>query len=548
MKPKKAVSNDNFIVQGSILAIAGIIVRIIGLLYRVPLTNIIGNSGIGVYSTAYSIYNILLIISSYTLPLAVSKLIAERIARGEYKNSRRLLIASCVFALISGGIFGSVCYFGADYFSELMHMPQAELAIKTMAPTIFVMAFLGVLRGYFQGHNTMVPTALSQIFEQIINAAVSLIAGWLMFKTGLGLDVEYGLTNYYSSSYGAAGGTIGTGAGAFAAFIFCLAVYYLRKNRIDRLVASDRSKKQESYGYIMKVITMTIFPVLISTTIFSISTIIDQAIYAAYMNTDYTDIWGAYSGKYTLMINLPVSIASSLGAAVIPALASAVQKGTKSEIVSKASMAVRFNMVIAIPAAVGLAVLSGPVFNMLFTGGNDQAIDMMIIGSSAIVFIALATIMNSVLQGTSNIWLPVRNAIISIVFHTIILAIFLWVFDMGINGVIFANILFYIFICLLNYKCLKRKLDYMQEIKKTFVCPLIASAVMGIIAYFVNNTIYNLCSSYIVSVLVAICVSVVVYFIVLILSKGIDEVDLIKMPFGRTIVSVAKTLHLISRV
>ena len=173
---KKAKRAADFVIQGSILAMAGILVRIIGMLYRMPLNDIIGKQGNGYYTSAYNVYNILLILSSYSMPVAISKMISSRLARGEYENCRRILKAGLIYATIAGGIAGCALWFGADLFADLMKTPFSSYALKTLAPTIWIMAYLGVLRGYFQGTGTMVPTALSQIMEQVVNAIVSVVA------------------------------------------------------------------------------------------------------------------------------------------------------------------------------------------------------------------------------------------------------------------------------------------------------------------------------------------------------------------------------------
>lgn len=230
----------NFVVQGSILAAAGILVRIIGLFYRIPLMGIIDDRGNGYYTSAYSIYSILLIISSYSLPTAVSKMVSARIARGQYKSSVRILKASMVYAMAAGGLAAAVMWFGADFFAGAMQMPYSRYALRTLAPTIWIMAFLGVLRGYFQGTGTMVPTAVSQIIEQIVNAAVSIGAAWFLFQEGLKANLVRGDTEY-SYAFGAAGGTIGTGAGALAALAFCAFLMFNYRRTLRRQCRKDQT-------------------------------------------------------------------------------------------------------------------------------------------------------------------------------------------------------------------------------------------------------------------------------------------------------------------
>ena len=173
---------NNFIIQGSILAIAGIVSRIIGMLFRIPMLSIIGEDGMGVYSTAYSVYNILLMISAYSLPQAVSKLISAKNAQKQYKNVRQIFWMSLFFGAFLGFIAAVVMTAGAEFFAgKVMKMPEAVYAIRSLAPTVFIMGVLGVMRGFFQGHGTMVPTAVSQILEQVLHVAISLLAGYALF-------------------------------------------------------------------------------------------------------------------------------------------------------------------------------------------------------------------------------------------------------------------------------------------------------------------------------------------------------------------------------
>ncbi|MFR8015338.1 MAG: oligosaccharide flippase family protein [Clostridiaceae bacterium] len=225
---QKKKKESNFVVQGSILAVASIVVRIIGIAYRIPMINIIGDEGMGYYGTAFNVYNIALLLSSYSLPLAVSKMVSARLAGKQYRNASRILRAALCYATIVGAFAAAVIWFGADFFAkDVFFMPYAAFALRTLAPTVWIMAYLGVFRGYFQGQGTMVPTAFSQVFEQIVNAIVSVAAGSFLFNEALKTEVLKNQTgDGYSNAWGAAGGTIGTGAGAFTALISCC--FYLQ--------------------------------------------------------------------------------------------------------------------------------------------------------------------------------------------------------------------------------------------------------------------------------------------------------------------------------
>ena len=545
---------SNFLVQGSILAAAGIIVRLIGMLYRIPLANYIGDEGNGYYSAAYNIYSTLLIMSSYSLPVAVSKLVSARLAVRQYRNAHRILMASLLYATVAGGLCFCALWFGADFFAaSLLKMPFSAYALKTLAPTIWIMAYLGVLRGYFQGHSTMVPTAVSQIFEQIVNAVISLLAAKSLFDIGLRSNLVYG-SDQYSAAFGAVGGTLGTGAGALTALLCFLVLMFIYHPTMKRRIRKDRISPVESYGTISYLMVMTIVPILVSSALYNSSTIVDSVLFGQAMSTlgqegEIASQWGVYSGRYHLLFNIPVAIANSLSSSLIPALSMAVANRDRKLLKTRISSVIRFSMIIAIPSAVGMTVLAAPISNLLFSGmDNTMLIRMTLLGSSAVVVFSLSTVTNGVLQGINRMRAPIRNAVLSMVIHVLALVLMLWVLKLGIYGVLYANILFGLSMCLLNARSIRKYVRYRQEILKTFLIPLGASGVMGAAAYGV----YRLCSHFLgnqgagnlIGTMAAIFAAILVYFVLLLKLKGVEEQELRTMPGGTRVLVLAKKLHL----
>ncbi|MCD8098172.1 MAG: oligosaccharide flippase family protein [Lachnospiraceae bacterium] len=246
----KKKDNSNYIVQGGILAAASVIVRVIGMLYRVPVTRIIGAVGNSYYSAAYEVYSMMLLISSFSLPLAVSKLVSARMAKGQVKSAYKIFRCTLVFALVSGGIAALLIFFGAGFFSEtLVNTPQSKLALQVLAPTILIVAIMGCLRGFFQGMGTMVPTAVSQIVEQIVNAAVSIGAAYLLFSYGTKLDHLLG-TETAAYAYGAAGSTLGTGMGALAGLLLLIFLIFAYRHTMRSRTKTGRKEREESTAQI----------------------------------------------------------------------------------------------------------------------------------------------------------------------------------------------------------------------------------------------------------------------------------------------------------
>jgi len=544
---KKAGSN--FIIQGSILAIAGIIVRLIGMLYRIPLANYIGDEGNGYYSAAYNIYSIMLILSSYSLPVAVSKMVSARLARGQYRNARKILRAALFYATIVGGVGFCALWFGSGFFAEhVIKMPYSAYALKVLAPTVWIMAYLGVLRGFFQGHSTMVPTAVSQIFEQIVNAVISLLAAKSLFDLGVKSNLVYGSTEY-SYAFGAAGGALGTGAGALTALILFVGLYLMYRPKMKRRIRKEQGTSAEGYGMITSTLFLTVVPIIVSSSLYNSSTVIDNILFGQIMTglgetRQIASQWGIYSGKYHLLFNIPVAVANSLSSSLIPALSRAVAEKDRKQTLNRIASAIRFSMIIAIPSAVGLAVLAAPISNLLFPGrDNTDLIKMTCYGSSAVVVYSLSTVTNAVLQGINRMKTPIRNAGISLVLHTVILFVMLRYLHMGIYGVLYANILFALFICILNARSIARFKRYRQEVKKTFLIPMVASAVMGAAAFGVYRAAYSVFGN-LISTGISVLVAVAVYFVLLILLKGVDAQELRSMPGGTRLSGLARKLHL----
>lgn len=544
---KKAGSN--FIIQGSILAIAGIIVRLIGMLYRIPLANYIGDEGNGYYSAAYNIYSIMLILSSYSLPVAVSKMVSARLARGQYRNARKILRAALFYATIVGGVGFCALWFGSGFFAEhVIKMPYSAYALKVLAPTVWIMAYLGVLRGFFQGHSTMVPTAVSQIFEQIVNAVISLLAAKSLFDLGVKSNLVYGSTEY-SYAFGAAGGALGTGAGALTALILFVGLYLMYRPKMKRRIRKEQGTSAEGYSMITSTLFLTVVPIIVSSSLYNSSTVIDNVLFGQIMTglgeaKQIASQWGIYSGKYHLLFNIPVAVANSLSSSLIPALSRAVAEKDRKQTLNRIASAIRFSMIIAIPSAVGLAVLAAPISNLLFPGrDNTDLIKMTCYGSSAVVVYSLSTVTNAVLQGINRMKTPIRNAGISLVLHTVILFVMLRYLHMGIYGVLYANILFALFICILNARSIARFKRYRQEVKKTFLIPMVASAVMGAAAFGVYRAAYSVFGN-LISTGISVFVAMLVYFVLLILLKGVDAQELRSMPGGTRLSGLARKLHL----
>ncbi|MCR4611306.1 MAG: polysaccharide biosynthesis protein [Lachnospiraceae bacterium] len=547
-----AKSDHNFILQGSILAIAQIVSKIVGLLYRIPLTAIIGKRGNDYYGTAFEVYNIILIISSFSIPLAVSKLVAARIANGEARNAKKVLVGSLLFASATGGVAAFVVYFFADFFTgTLLKTPYSIVALKVLAPTLFIVAIVGVLRGFFQGLNTTMPSAISQVAEQIVNAVVSVVAAIALVGYGIKVGGVLNDVEGYKAAYGAAGGTLGTLSGAVVALLFMLLVYFRFRKRFLRKIKRDRSNHDEAYSSIIKILVLTIVPVLLSTTLFNISAIIDQGIFKniavaqGYSPEQISEWWGVFSGQYKVLINVPISISSSIAASAVPALTMAYERKDRKTLRSQIHSSNRFIMIFAFPCTAGLMVLAGPIMELLFADADPTSAHMLIIGSFAVIFYSISSLSNGLLQGINKLRVPVINAIIALVLHVIVLLVLMEFFYLNIHAVVIANTVYAALMCLLNAVPLRKSTHARQNIKTTYFIPAMASVIMGVVVYGAYNLLMLAFGNNIVACLVSIIIAVIVYGVLMLLMKGVTRHDLERIPKGDLIINVAEKLHLL---
>lgn len=549
---KKSSSKTNFLAQGTILVIASFVAKAIGMIYRIPLTHILGDDGNGYYSTANEIYTIILMISSFSLPLAVSRLVAEREYAGEVKNSYRVLICSLRFAAVTGGILSILTFLlGGVITKYVMGVELASYALRFLAPAIFLFALTGVLRGFFQGHGTMVPTAVSQIIEQIINAIVSVAGAYVMLQYGLKLGEKKGDAEL-GTALAAAGGTFGTVASVGVALLFMIVIYLGYRNGFKRRMKKDKTRRRESDRAIYRAITYTILPIVLSTLVYNISTIIDQGVFnhilagMGFTQKQYATVWGIYSGKFRVLMNVPLSIASCLAPSVVPALTEAMANNDLREAGLRTRDTIRYTMVFTIPCAVGMAALARPIMMMLY-GNNDSlalAAGIMQSGALLTVLLALSTLTTGILQGLGEMQAPLVHAATAVAIHLGFLVLFVVKFKWNIYGVVYANIIFGLIICLLNARSIRKKLHYRQEIKKTFLVPVIAAGVMGIAAYLVHR-VFNLFAGNTISTILAVCVGAVVYGICLVKLGGILEREIRRLPKGDLLADLLIRLNIL---
>ena len=501
---------NNLLRNASFLMIAALISKVIGLLYKSPLSEIVGEIGIGYYGLAQNAYLILLMIASFSIPQAVSKVIAERLAFKEYKNAQKFFRGALIYTMILSGASALFCLFGAKYMIP-SNQPGATLALQVLAPTIFLSGILGVYRGYFQAHSNMLPTSLSQIIEQILNAAVSIGAAWLFihfFSDG---------TKEGIAKWGAAGGTVGTGAGVLIALLFMAAAYEGNRKQIARHVRADQTGKEDSYREIFRVLFLIVTPIIFSSFIYNINGYINGVMYSELagrqgVNSEVVStLYGEYSVYFLTIINIPLTLAGAAPTSMIPEVSALYAQHRRKAARRKIDEATQLSMFISIPAAVGLAVLAYPITRLLFPNTNGTAGTLLLIGAVTIIFNTNSNVSNGVLQGIGKANLPMWNAAIALVINVGLLVALLQLTSLGIYAVLVATIVYSIVICILNDISMKKYIHYKNPWGTVYLCPLLASIPMGVAAGGIYYLLELVTGSNLISLLFAIAIGGMIY-------------------------------------
>lgn len=539
--------------QAGILAMASMIVRVIGLLYRAPLTAIIGDEGNGYYGTAYNIYTIILMVSSYSMPSAISKLMAQKLAVGEYRNANRVFRCALTYGVLVGLVGSGLLFFGARFL-----VPNVAVCVlQVFAPTVFLFGILGSMRGYFQARGSMVQTSVSQILEQLANAVVSIAAAWLLMQTAVGADPTR------RAQLGAMGSALGTGAGVLIALLFMIFCFRRSKEGRKAEILSDATGKEEKYRIFLRDTVLVITPFMLSGVIMNLTTSLNQTIYMRMLidlkgagEIATTTLYGIFSNKAVVISNIPISIATAVSSAIIPGISAAYARRDETGARRQVGNAIRITSIIAIPSAVGLAVLARPITMLMFPQMEslELASSLLSLLAVTVIFYSISTITNAALQSIGRMNLPLVSAGIALVVQTAVLVLLLRFTDLDVRALVLVSILYSVMIFAVNQYYLRRFLGIRQDVRRDYLQPLVCAALMGAAAkavyYLVSiaaEPVENLPKGFyfrnLAATAAALLAAVLVYGYTMVRSGTIRRKDLLSMPKGQLLVRLMEKLH-----
>ena len=551
----KTTDNKQSLMKGAMILSIGVLAsRIIGMLYRIPIRNILGDEGQSLYGVAYGIYVVILTLTAMAIPGALSKLIAERRAAGAYREAQRVFHLAMLYSIGFACIMAVSLWLGADFISDNFYKSQdVALPIRALAPTVVIATSLGVLRGYFQGRGDMTPTASSQIIEQIFNVIFSVIlASYFMKITNKNLE------------WGATGSALGTGVGAVAGFVVLITLFIKKRPQAQAELKESKAYDDQSTWMILKQILNMMIPVIVSASVFSIMTSIDQSMISNILpkNIEYlrdhqmlssvpvidagsystesivSQLSGQLSFQYMTFMNIPVSLILQLGLASVPAIAAGMAAKQIEDVRHKTKMIFKVGMLIAAPSAIGFLVFAGPILTLVV--GDASGSELLSTGAIAILAISIAQLSAGILQGMSKQKIPTINAIIACAIKIVINLVALRFPTLNIYGFVHSTTICYVIYAVLNMYYLQKYLSIRMSWKEILIRPTTCAVIMGIVSLAIYKGFLWIGLSTKLSIVVVLPIAAIIYFVVGIGTHTITKNDLSYIPGGRKLIKLLK--------
>ena len=512
---------QSFLGGAAMLAAAAVIVKLIGAAYKIPLSNILGSAGQTYFDTAYQIYNFLLTFSTAGLPLAISRMTSQAHAKG-LENEKRRIFSTAIWLFFGLGLVCSVLmFFRADALARFLNNSLAATAVQALAPAVFCVCLLACMRGYTQGQGNMTPTAVSQVLEALLKLGIGLPLAWYVLHIGKTAELS------------AAGAIVGVTAGTAVSMLFLCAYLVTHRNR------KESPDVPSSSGQIIKQILLIGVPITLSNSAMSIINIIDTKIVMGRLQNGLglsETAAAVLNGQYRIAMNMPNMVASfvyPVTMSLIPFAAAALARKDHAEADRIISSAFRLIAILALPAGVGLSVLSTPI-------------EQLILGI-ALIFICLMILTNAILQTYGKEKLPIFTVIAGGVVKVVMNYILVGNPDISIHGAPISTLCCYLTICGLNLFFVWKYSPEKPRYTRLFGKPIVASAVMGAAAWAVCGLVARVLSgrsAYGANALATFCgilAGVVVYGVLVITLRILRAEDVKALPKGE---KIAKLLRL----
>ena len=532
---------DSFLKGALILGLAGIIVKIIGAFFRIPLGNLIGAEGMGYYQAAYPVYTLFLTLATAGFPTALAKLVSEKMAIGDYRGAHKVFKVSYMVLAITGFVAFCIFFFGADFIvNDIMKNPGAKLAMLAISPALLFVPIMSAYRGYFQGRREMGHIAISQISEQL-------------FRVVLGITLAYLLMSSVGPNpgpeQGAAGAIMGATIGAIASIIYLIIAYLLKLKIIKREIKISKKLREESIVKVLEKLLVVAIPITIGASVMPLVNMIDNVIVirrlveAGFSQTQANIMFGQLTGMAMAIVNLPAVITVAMSMSLVPTISQAYALGNRFKVIKETKSAIKITLMIVLPAAFGMASLAHPIMKLLYPSQPSSVGTILLVLTPCVVFLGLIQSLNGILQGMGKPMIPVICLAIGMIFKVVISYTLTAIPQINVIGSALGTVTAYFVAAILELIYIKKAIKMKLSIKQFVIVPLVIVNIMFLsVKLSFGLTIEALGNN--LSTVISICVGGVIYLIATLALGGIDKEELLNIPKGDKLYKVLRNLKL----
>lgn len=536
-RTKRKIKKESFMQSVLLLMISQIFIKLLGLVYKIYLTNKsgYGDAGNAIGGSGYQIYALLLTISSIGVPNAISKLVSERVVVGDNKGAHRIFkVALFTFGII--GFAGTLILFlGARYISNvILQIPEAEMTLVALSPSIFFVTIASVMRGYFNGREKISVTARSQTLEQIFKTLLTIIVVEIV-----------GFSSNLNTSLMSAGANFATTLSVLLSFGYLSIYYKIYKKNIANDIQNTVNYKRENVFKVVKRILFVSTPITLSAIMSTLNKNIDsitvvRGLKKFLSESDAKLQYGILNGKVDTLITLPLSFNIAFATALVPYVSSSIAKGDKESASKRISFSILVSLLIGLPCTIGMIIFAEPIIGLLFPRATNGTL-LLQISAITIIFSVLAQTVNGALQGLGKIMVPAITSFIGLIIKLIINIVLINVPEIGIYGAVIGSIANNIIAFSLSYIILSKTIKLDLKFNKSVVKPILATLVMGIVSYFVYYILIGIISRSLATI-IAILFAVILYIILIVSLKILSKDELLMIPYGTKIIKILERL------
>ena len=535
-REEKTKKSEGFMKSVLILMVSQVLIKLLGFVYRVYLTNRdgFGDEGNAIYSGGYQIYALLLTISSIGVPNAISKLVSERVAVGDEKGAHRVFkIALMTFGVI--GLIGTlILLLGAGYIANvILQIPESELTLVALSPAIFFVTIASVMRGYFNGRDRISATAKAQTLEQI-------------FKTVLTIAVVEIIVLMYGKNVTimAAGANLATTLSVLLSFGY-LALYYKIYKRNEQIKTNKEYKPEKALKVVKNILFVSI-PITLSAIMSTLNKNIDSITVVRglkkFLSESEAKIqYGILSGKVDTLITLPLSFNIAFATALVPTISAAIAKNEHESASKRISLSLLVTMIIGLPCTFGMVVFAQPIINLIFPNAPSGSL-LLQISALTIIFSVLAQTINGALQGLGKIMVPAISSFIGLVIKLILNVILISIPSIGVNGAAIGSIVNNFVVFVISYYILIKTIKLDIKPLKYVVKPVFATAIMCLCSYSLYIILIGASISGKIATLISLIFAVALYFISIIALKIFSREEMLMIPYGTKLLKMLEKL------